>query len=196
MGGAARLRSGPSGPKRYQIVLVGLIAGLGLGFGVILLREQTDSSFGTVEEFEGYTNLPVLAAVPTIRNRSLRRNGTGNSTRKMPQLVPPDRGTAAELDRKHLYKHRVTVMSDPHSVPSEQYRILMLKILQWLQSDEKTVPGSIKPEGKILAVTSAAGGEGKSVTALNLSLAVASSIRGRVLLIDADLWRPRVSQYL
>jgi capsular exopolysaccharide synthesis family protein len=68
----------------------------------------------------------------------------------------------------------------------------MLKILQWLQSDEKTV----KPAGKILAITSAAGGEGKSVTALNLSLALASSIRGRVLLIDADLWRPRVSQYL
>jgi capsular exopolysaccharide synthesis family protein len=50
--------------------------------------------------------------------------------------------------------------------------------------------------GKVLVVTSAAGGEGKSVTALNLSLALASAVEGRVLLIDSDLRRPQVHQYL
>ena len=50
--------------------------------------------------------------------------------------------------------------------------------------------------GRVLLVTSAAGGEGKSVTALNLSLALASSLEGRVLLIDGDLRRPQVHKRL
>ena len=48
----------------------------------------------------------------------------------------------------------------------------------------------------VLVVTSAAGGEGKSVTALNLSLALSASLKGRVLLVDSDLRRPQVHQYL
>jgi capsular exopolysaccharide synthesis family protein len=50
--------------------------------------------------------------------------------------------------------------------------------------------------GKILVVTSATGAEGKSVTAVNLSLALAASTDGRVLLIDGDLRLPQVAERL
>jgi receptor protein-tyrosine kinase len=50
--------------------------------------------------------------------------------------------------------------------------------------------------GTNLVVTSSTGEEGKSVTALNLSLALAASSHGRVLLIDGDLRRPQVHQRL
>jgi capsular exopolysaccharide synthesis family protein len=48
----------------------------------------------------------------------------------------------------------------------------------------------------VLAVTSAAAGEGKTVTALNLAGALAQSSNSRVLIIDADLHRPSVAEYL
>ena len=47
----------------------------------------------------------------------------------------------------------------------------------------------------VLVVTSSVSGEGKSTTSVNLAVAFADSGR-RVLLIEADLRRPRVSEYL
>ncbi|MEB3369998.1 polysaccharide biosynthesis tyrosine autokinase [Saccharopolyspora mangrovi] len=48
---------------------------------------------------------------------------------------------------------------------------------------------------RIVAVTSAAAGEGKSITSCNLAIALARAGR-RVLLIEADLRRPACSRYL
>jgi capsular exopolysaccharide synthesis family protein len=87
---------------------------------------------------------------------------------------------------KHYQKQRLAVLSDPNSIPSEQYGILAMKVEQWMEQSG----------GRVLVVTSAAGGEGKSVTALNLSLALSASLQGRVLLVDSDLRRPRVHQKL
>jgi capsular exopolysaccharide synthesis family protein len=47
---------------------------------------------------------------------------------------------------------------------------------------------------KVLMVTSAAPGEGKTLTALNLARVLSESYRRSVLLIDADLRRPRLSE--
>lgn len=48
---------------------------------------------------------------------------------------------------------------------------------------------------RVVAITSALSDEGKSITACNLAIAVARAGR-RVLLIEADLWRPACSRYL
>lgn len=48
----------------------------------------------------------------------------------------------------------------------------------------------------VLAITSATGGEGKTLTSLNLSIALAKSFNAKVLLVDADLRRPMLHQYL
>jgi protein-tyrosine kinase len=45
---------------------------------------------------------------------------------------------------------------------------------------------------KVVMVTSAAGGEGKSLTTVNLALTLSNSYRRRVLLIDADLRKPTI----
>ncbi len=81
---------------------------------------------------------------------------------------------------------RLTVQHDPAGIAAEQFHVLSLKIARALQ----------QKGGQILVVTSAAGGEGKSMTALNLSLALRSAVEGKVLLIDNDLRRPQVHQYL
>jgi protein-tyrosine kinase len=49
---------------------------------------------------------------------------------------------------------------------------------------------------KVVLITSALDGEGKSLTAVNTALTLSESFRRRVLLIDADLRRPSVHQVL
>lgn len=182
----AQLPSAPSSPQRARIIFMGLVAGLGLGLISVLVAEQTDTSFDTVEEFQSYTNLPVLSAVPTITGRSTgNRSGKHNGSSRVASLELGEEGiTAGKL--QHYQEHRLSVLCDPQSIPAEQYRILAMKVEQWME----------KSGGRVLVVTSAAGGEGKSVTALNLSLALSASLKGRVLLMDSDLRRPQVHHYL
>jgi Mrp family chromosome partitioning ATPase len=47
-----------------------------------------------------------------------------------------------------------------------------------------------------VAITSAAPGDGKSLTAINLSLALALNTGTRVFLVDVDLQRPAIARYL
>jgi Mrp family chromosome partitioning ATPase len=173
----AQLPTSPSSPQRIRIIFMGFVAGLGLGLLFILVAEQMDTSFDTVEEFQSFTNLPVLAAVPTISDRTAgRRQGRKSVSSRVVSMKLNGEGIAPE-QLQHYQEHRLAVLSDPQSIPAEQYSILAMKVEQWMA----------KSGGGVLVVTSAAGGEGKSVTALNLSLALSSSLKGRVLLIDSDL---------
>jgi polysaccharide biosynthesis transport protein len=54
---------------------------------------------------------------------------------------------------------------------------------------------SVDNPPRVLVITSAIAGEGKSTTAVNLALALAE-LGNRVALVDADLRRPRISEYL
>ena len=184
---AAQLPAAPSSPQRLRIILMGFVASFGLGLLGILFVEQTDTSFATIEEFQNFTNLPVLSAVPTIipTRPPGRRLGKNSHSSPLTSLKFDDAEIAPERF-KHYQKQRLAVLSDPNSIPSEQYGILAMKVEQWMEQSG----------GRVLVVTSAAGGEGKSVTALNLSLALSASLQGRVLLVDSDLRRPRVHQKL
>lgn len=77
------------------------------------------------------------------------------------------------------------VNEDPRSPRSEAYRQLRTN-LQFVDVD--TPPRSI-------VVTSAVSGEGKSTTSANLAIALAQA-GTPVLLLDADLRRPKVGEYL
>ena len=48
------------------IALMALVAGLGIGGGLIFMREYYDSSFKKIEDIEAYLELPVLTAVPAL----------------------------------------------------------------------------------------------------------------------------------
>jgi capsular exopolysaccharide synthesis family protein len=76
------------------------------------------------------------------------------------------------------------VSQDINPVVTEQFRRLAAALLQ----------GQREGRLKLLMVTSAVPAEGKTMTALNLALVLAQAYRRRVLLIDADLRRPRLSE--
>lgn len=88
--------------------------------------------------------------------------------------------------KKEKLANPVVTIADPDSVAAEQYRILAMKVQQ--QCDAA--------HSRIVMITSAAGSEGKSLTALNLAAALSAATDDRVLLIDADMRKPRVGEYL
>ncbi len=66
------------------------------------------------------------------------------------------------------------------SQPSEQYRILRTKIVQHFK----------KP--RLIVISSAASGDGKSVSAINTAAAISLKSEGQVLLVDADFRRSSI----
>jgi capsular exopolysaccharide synthesis family protein len=83
-------------------------------------------------------------------------------------------------------KRRPLVMGDnAHSARAESFRQLRTN-LQFVDVDRPV---------RVITMTSAVPEEGKSTTAVNLAIAFAEAGR-RVLLVEADLRRPRIAEYL
>jgi protein-tyrosine kinase len=89
------------------------------------------------------------------------------------------------LDDENLLSHTVTAPAMT-AVPVEQYRALAL-----------TLEG-LEPKGahRVLVVTSALPGDGKTLTVANLALTLSGSFRRKVLVVDGDLRRPRLYRTL
>ena len=85
----------------------------------------------------------------------------------------------------NLDRHLVTLTA-PASFAAEQYQGLRLTIERLSRARDV----------KVIAVTSPAAGDGKSVTSANLAGALARGTDDKVLLIDADLRRPSVGSLL
>lgn len=89
--------------------------------------------------------------------------------------------TASQIDA------RIVAFHDPKSPVAEQYRTLRTNI-QALKTDKPL---------KAIVVTSSTHSEGKTITALNLAISMAHDLsKKKILLVDADLRRGRVSRYL
>jgi hypothetical protein len=74
----ARLPESPISPDRPLIVLLGAIAGLMAGFGLVALAEQRDKGLRSEDDVMGVLRLPVLAAIPAIETRNDRRRRKRN----------------------------------------------------------------------------------------------------------------------
>jgi polysaccharide chain length determinant protein (PEP-CTERM system associated) len=183
---AAQIPATPYSPHRDRILLFGLVAGLGLGIAGVFITERLDTTFETAEAFENFCSLPVLSSIPAISAGPAEETaGRGNPRSN----GSPSVGLTDHFSEKQIgefQKHRLPVLTDPQSIASQQYGILAVKVAGWMRQNG----------GRILAITSATGGEGKSLTALNLSLALAASSQGRVLLVDCDLRLPQVHERL
>ena len=52
--------------RRARLMLIGLVLSLGLAAGAVVLAEQLDTSFHTVDELRRFSAVPVLASIPRI----------------------------------------------------------------------------------------------------------------------------------
>ena len=69
---------GPSAPDRLRLVLMGLLLALAGMAAAVVVAEQFDRSFHSVDEIREFTSVPVLATIPQI-GRAPRR-GWGRAT--------------------------------------------------------------------------------------------------------------------
>ncbi len=171
----------PSGPHRVRIVLMGLAAGLGLGMALAFVGELRDTSYENADEFQQSSSLPVLSVIPSISFHDVPRP----LPVKHPATLSLKAGTSP-VERRALPKEAVVTMNDPKSIAAEQYGILAMETRQLLGRDSS----------KVLAITSPAGGEGKTLTSLNLSIVLSRTMEGQVLLLECDLRKPRLHEYI
>jgi protein-tyrosine kinase len=89
------------------------------------------------------------------------------------------------LDERVLEENRVLPKVTDYAA-LRAYKILRTRLLRRLEANQ----------WRSFAVTGVTAGEGKTLTALNLALALAQDVNTCVFLVDLDLQRPRVASYL
>jgi exopolysaccharide/PEP-CTERM locus tyrosine autokinase len=81
----------------------------------------------------------------------------------------------------------IITVSDPQTPAAEEYRKLKSMLVKFTKGEHFM---------NTLMVTSSIASEGKSITALNLAISLAQEYDHTVLLVDADLRKPSIHQYL
>lgn len=102
----------------------------------------------------------------------------------VPEPEPVSREVFLDLDR--LMQAGYVTPNAPRSPIADQYRVIKRPLLA-----NATGKGAVPVvNGNLIMVTSALPGEGKSFTAVNLAMSLATELDYRVLLVDADVARP------
>jgi protein-tyrosine kinase len=97
-----------------------------------------------------------------------------------------------ELDLDAMVAAGLVSPNAPRSNIADQYRVIKRPLIANAMG-KGTVPVA---NGNLIMVTSAVAGEGKSFTALNLAMSIATELDNTVMLVDADVARPSILRML
>lgn len=171
-----------------------LLLGLILGLGSVVLLEYLDRTIKTPEDLENLLGLPNLAVIPDI-DESRRGRGWRYGTRRGSEYdyhynygygYGYGRGEQRAAGRKKGGKPE-----GPESIELLPHRRSRLPICESYRSLRTALLLSSAHALKLVALTSAEPGEGKTATTVNLGVVLAQ-LKRRVLIIDCDLRRPRM----
>lgn len=140
--------------------------------------QQDPSPFASSTETPSSLGAESATVVPLRSRRPIQRDEPTDEPPVTALPRPPDRHLSPE---EHLVS-----LTTPHSVEAEQFRALRHLIEQ----------AKLEANVQLVAVTSAAQGDGKSLVAANLAGSLAQNPEARVLLIDADLRAPSLHSLL
>ncbi len=69
---SARKSSATASSNKLKVSLLGLLLGGGLGLGLAVLRDQTDTSFKDVEDAASFLEIPIIGTIPVINTAAER----------------------------------------------------------------------------------------------------------------------------
>jgi succinoglycan biosynthesis transport protein ExoP len=159
----------PSSPNVPLALALGLFGGIGLAVGAAFACEYFDSSLKSGAEVSEALALAPLATIPNFAAARRSAAAAGLSPRAGGGLLPSPDGPGPEL----------VVVHEPASVVAEAFRALRTAVLFSAAAEAP----------RVLLVTSAGAGEGKTVSSLNLATTLADA-GARVCVVDVDLRRP------
>ena len=97
-----------------------------------------------------------------------------------------------DLDFEALAAAGVLIPNAPRSLLGDQFRVIKRPLIRNAMGK-----GAAKlANGNLIMITSALEGEGKSFTAVNLAMSIATELDHTVMLVDADVARPSVARML
>lgn len=176
---SAVVPSSPSSPSYTVNTLMGFLIGFVLSAGLVILQELFNVTVRTEEDVAQVCKYPILASVPNMTVSSKGKYysyGKNKGERK--------KGGAYAAGRSS--EQTVLIGSGISFAASEAYKLLRTK-LQFSFADDN--------DCRIIGVSSALSGEGKSLSAINLAHAL-SQLDKKVVLLDCDMRRPTVAEKL
>ena len=173
---SARPPERPYKPNLPLNMVIGLFTGAFLAFVFVVLRERADRSIRSPGEASRYLDVPELGVIPSAQAERSHKFAYYRQSRTKDT---PEREKVESPARVEL----VTWQNRP-SVLAESFRSTVASILYAGENGNRP---------RVIVVTSANPQEGKTTVASNLALALAE-IGRRVLVVDADLRRPRLHE--
>ena len=158
----------PKSPNRRMILLIALVMGMAVPFGIIYLIQITNTKVRGRKDLESLT-IPFVGEVPLCGAEEDIKNWKKH------------------LLKRHEEKRQLIVVKDgSRDVANEAFRVLRTN-LEFMSAKD--------PEKNVFVFTSFNPGSGKSF--LTLNLAISFAIKGRrILLIDGDLRHASTSAYV
>lgn len=161
----------PSSPNYVNNLILGFLFGGALGVFIVVLQEFLSISIREEEDITQICQHPILAEVPDMTQADkVIAYGYGAEKRK------PREGA-----------HSVVLDINSSFAVAEAYNLLRTNLQYSFADDEEVC--------RVIGISSAISGEGKSVSAINLACSM-SQLNKRVLLIDCDMRKPTVAEKL
>lgn len=188
---AAEPQTRPDSPDLRWHSIIGLVAGLFGGVLFIFGRQHADRTMhgpGQTARYLSVSELGCIPKIPAKRAIHVTRNHTGN----MQDIEGSGARTSSPRetlglnapvpDMRHGTQAALVSWYEKSSLPAECFRAAVASLR--LSSESGVRP-------RIIVVTSAGPSEGKTTMVANLGIALAE-IEKTVLLVDADVHRPRL----
>jgi len=163
--------TGPYKPDLARNAVAGLAGGIFLGVLLVFVRDRSNRNLQQPGDAAFYLNLPELGVIPAATTDPGKRVRPKTGAEETGLLVRP------ELDPVEL-----VTWNRKFSLLAEAFRTTLTSLL---------FSGHNGAQPRLIVLTSANPSEGKTTVTINLAIALAE-INRRVLLIDADMRRPRL----
>lgn len=177
---SAVVPAGPSSPSYTKNGVIGFLIGFLLCAGSIALKEIFDTTIRSEEDIEQVCAHPVLSAVPNMQGGGKKKARYDYYDVKKKK---PGKKQSVKEKAKAQKQNEALIGSNTSFVATEAYKRLRTK-LQFSFADDGT--------SRVIGLSSALSGEGKSLTSVNLAYTLAQ-LNKRVIILDCDMRRPTLA---